>query len=275
MNGFINKLRRKVKFIIENDWPVVNSIADYEPNMIFLLTPPNSGSTAISQVFNNSQNVSQLQNRAEGQWLIKGLCKEDRWKQEKLVDTQSIRSIWVNECYKKYKSEGAVYFIEKSPPNMMRIELLQSIFPSHILLANNRDPYANVSSMFYRYTKDIDKLSITERDAEILKFVKDWVMRSTVLKEIIQSQNVPYLSYEQFCEKPNLLQEIIDSSTFGGQVKLDFKTTLKVKDYEPQPVINFNQKQIAKLTNSDIEIITSYLQDNEDLLSYFGYAYNQ
>lgn len=272
MRGFVNKALKNYKSIIGGDWPVVNTIGGYEPNMIFLLTPPNSGSTAIAQVFNNSQNVSQFQSHGEGQWLIKGLCKGDRWDKKKSVNKRSIRSIWVNECHKKYTNEGALYFIEKSPPNMVRIELLQSLFQSHILLANNRDPYANVSSIFYRYNKDVEKLSVTERNARILRIVKAWVMRSSILKEIIQSQNVPYLSYEKFCKNPRLLQNVIDRSIFGGQIKLDFDKILKVKDYKPQAVINFNQKQIAKLTNSDIEAITSYLRNSEDLLSYFGYA---
>ena len=155
---------------------------------------------------------------------------------------------------------------------MMRIETLQSIFPSHLLLANNRDPYANISSMFYRYTKDIGKLNTNEREVAITRLAEAWLKRSYVLRKIIQSQGVPYLSYERFCENPTLLQEIVDSSLFKGQIKLDFKKNLNVKDYEPQPLINFNSKQIEKLNSSDIETITKFLQESVDLLSYFGYT---
>ncbi len=272
MISLIKKAARIYKRINEEDWPIVKSFDNFEPNFIFLLTPPNSGSTAISQVFNNSPNISQLQERGEGQWLIKGLCSNDRWNANKKVNKRSIRSVWTNECKKKYKSEGAMYFIEKSPPNMMRIEVLQSIFPNHILLANNRDPYANVSSMLYRYTKDIDTLSSKEREFKVLKLVKSWKERSDVLKRIIQSQNVLYLSYEQFCETPNLLQDAINSSAFSGQINLEFEKDLKVKDYKPQPIINLNQKQIEKLNNFDIDTISSFLHDSKDLLSFFGYG---
>jgi hypothetical protein len=272
MKGCKSKVLSKTMHKFEGDWPIVTSVKNYEPNFIFLLTPPNSGSTAIAQVFNRSSNVAQIEKKAEAQRLIKGLYKSDRWSKEKFVDEHSIRSVWVNECFKNYKSKGAKYFIEKSPPNMMRIELLQSIFPSHILLANNRDPYANVSSMFYRYNDNIDKLSVEERKSKITGLVKTWIKRSTVLKEIIQSQNVPYLSYEKFCENPTLLQDSIDSSVFGGQIKLDFKKNLIVKDYKPHPLANFNQKQMDKLTDADIDTITSSLRVNEELLSYFGYC---
>lgn len=272
MKSLSGKVARKSKRIIEADWPIAKSIDDYEPNLIFLLTPPNSGSTAISQVFNNSPNVSQLHKKGEGQWLIKGLCSNDRWNAGKIVNKRSIRSVWVNECYKRHKADGSLYFIEKSPPNMMRIEILQTIFPKHILIANNRDPYANIASMLYRYTKDIDKLTAKEREARLMKLAKGWLSRSAVLKRIIQDQSVPYLSYEKFCENPHLLQDSIDNSNFSGKISLNFEINLKVKDYKPQPLMNFNSKQMAKLTNSDLQVITGSLQHREDLLSYFGYS---
>ena len=258
--------------INEADWPIVEPVDNYEPNMIFLLTLPNSGSTAISEVFNNSPTVSKLQERGEGQWLIKGLCSKDRWQEKKIIDERSIRSIWVNEAYEKYKSIGSLYFIEKSPPNMMRIEVLQSIFPQHILLANNRDPYANISSMFYRYTKNIGDLATKDRAVEVSNFAQLWLRRSAVLKKVIQSQSVPYLSYEQFCENPKLLQDAIDHSRFSGNLSLDFKKNVSVKNYKPQPIKNFNSEQIEKLTNSDIKVITKTLQGSDDLVSYFGYS---
>ena len=74
-------------------WPIKQSIDDFEPNFIFMLTAPNSGSTAISQIFENSPNIASLQKRGEGQWLIKGLCSNDRWSSEKVVNKESIRSV--------------------------------------------------------------------------------------------------------------------------------------------------------------------------------------
>jgi len=272
MMSLIKRIIARITRIIEADWPIKKSIDNYEPNLIFLLTPPNSGSTAISQIFNNSPLVSQLQQDGEGQWLIKGLCSNDRWNSEKVVDKRSIRSVWISECYKRYKTNGSLYFIEKSPPNMMRIKILQSIFPKHILLANNRDPYANISSMLYRYTKDIETLKASEREVKLIELANEWINRSVVLKRIIHDQNVPYLSYEKFCQNPNLLQNSIDNSKFGGHITLDFKSNVKVKDYEAQPIHDFNSKQIARLTNSDIKVITSALRDSEELLSYFGYS---
>ena len=53
---------------------------------------------------------------------------------------------------------------------------------------------------------------------------------------------------------------------------MDVTSNVKVKDYEPQPIIDLNSKQIAKLTSYDIEVITSSLQGSDELVSYFGYS---
>lgn len=281
------ELIKRLKIADPNrEWPVQEIMnKDYEPNIIFLLTPTNSGSTTIAELLKTSENVSSINDVSEAHELIKGMCrKPGRWHKD-LIErngvnrcASSIRSVWVNECYKRHKEKSANYFIEKSAPNMVRIEFLQSLFPNHILLANNRDPYANVSSKFYRYTaqrsgKSIDRLTVSERKHWMLEWTKMWVNNSRILKKVIEEQNVPYLSYEKFCEQPTLYQKLIDNSSFAGEIKLDFESVLKVKDYKPTSLItNYNEKQIARLTKSDIEVITSYLKDNEDVLSFFEYT---
>jgi hypothetical protein len=272
MKRLIYRAAKSIKRLLTSDWPVVKCKKGFEPKIIFLITPPNSGSTAISQVFINSLNVDQIGKRGEGQWLIKGLCSSDRWDRKKYINKKSVRSVWLKECFKKYEDNGAMYFIEKSPPNMMRIELLQSIFPNHILISNNRDPYASVSSLLYRYTKDINKISDEARVKSVEIIVKAWIARSLVLRKIINKQNVQHVPYEKFCDKPYLLQESIDNSNFNGAIKLNFESSLKVKDYKPQPIMNLNEKQINKLTETDIEIINESLKSHEELLSFFGYG---
>ena len=80
------------------------------------------------------------------------------------------------------------------------------------------------------------------------------------------------MDYEKFCQNTNLLQDLIDNSKFSGHITLDFKSNVKVKDYKAQPIHDFNSKQIARLTNSDIKVITSSLRNSDELLSSFGYS---
>ena len=115
-------------------------------------------------------------------------------------------------------------------------------------------------------------MTAKDREVQVSNLAKGWLRRSAVLKRVIQSQNVPYLSYEQFCENPQLLQDAVANSHFAGNLNLDFKKNVSVKDYKSGPIKNFNSEQIEKLTNSDIKVIAKTLQDSDDLLSYFGYS---
>jgi len=255
------------------DWPIIPVKENFEPYFIFLLSPPYSGSTAISKIFINSTNVSQIHSKAEGQWLIKGLCSKDRWEKNKFINIKSVRSVWTSRCLKAAGCKRVSYFIEKSPPNMMRIELLMSIFPNHLLLSNNRNPYASISSAFYRNNKmPYSELSISNRTDKMMHIAKKWVNRSIILKEQIIKHNIPHLSYEKFCEKPSILQENIDNALFRGAIKLNLMSKLKVKDYEPQLLNNMNNRQIKNLTKTDINIISEILKDHKELLTFFGYG---
>ncbi len=49
-----------------------------QPHFLFIITPPYSGSTAISGVLNSSHRTMILQKSGEGQWLVPGLCEKDR-----------------------------------------------------------------------------------------------------------------------------------------------------------------------------------------------------
>ena len=248
-----------------------------EPHFIFLLTPPNSGSTAIAEVMRTSSNVSALGNNrqnGEGQWLIKALSAKNRWEKNLVVDEENLRTVWLAKCRDIQRASNINFFIEKSPPNMMRIDLLQKVFPIHTLIVNNRNPYANISSILYRYTvqDEIDAMTTKQR-GEILKVItKKWLERSEILKDQALEKNTPIITYEAFCAEPMILQDILDRNISKGAIKLNFSSDLKIKDYPPQGVSNFNSHQIGKLTEADILVISDILNEHENLLSFFGYT---
>lgn len=256
---------------METIWPIERIDSAFEPNFIFLLTPPNSGSTAIAQTFVNSSNVDQLHPRAEAQGLIEGLKSNDRWLPGKYVNEQSVRTVWLKKCIELKEQNQTQFFIEKSPPNMVRIDILQRLFPRNILIVNNRDPYATVSSILYRYTKNIDSFTVQERHDKISKIATGWITRSKLLKNLITTKKIPYLSYESFCKNPEKLQAILDNSIFAGKITLNFKKPVQVKKYKPQLINNFNQTQINRLSKSDIETVTNTLKNHSDILTFFDY----
>lgn len=57
-----------------------------------------------------------------------------------------------------------------------------------------------------------------------------------------------------------------------GAIKtIDFNAKVRVKNYAPQKIINQNERQIALLSEDDIEMISSVLKDHIPILDFFGY----
>ena len=123
-----------------------------EPHVLFLVTPPYSGSTAMAQLLNSGEHTMFFFGwNGEGQWLVPDLSGKDRWNKDLAVDYKSVRAAWMVEFRQVRKNHPRVTtVIEKSPPNMMRLSKLAESFKNHSFLANNRNPYAVCSSIYYR-----------------------------------------------------------------------------------------------------------------------------
>lgn len=181
-------LTQKIKRYLYPEWPIINNLKSIEPCFVFLLTLPYTGSTAIAKIFLTSNLFDSLTDNAEGQWLIPALTSSDRWDENKYINTESLRSVWVEKCQILMNKKKINFFIEKSPPNLVRIDLIQKIFPNNILIANNRNPYASISSALYRESNLYDIYFEKLRRNKISKLTKNWIERSYILYELIQKK---------------------------------------------------------------------------------------
>ncbi len=266
----IKKTLRKIRGITKPRWPTPEYDDNNQPHFLFLITPPYSGSTAIAKILDTGRRTMTLSNNGEGQWLIPGLCKKDRWNPDKKVNYKSIKAVWLNKYQSKKKlNQDIEVVIEKSPPNMVRIENITSLFKNHSFLANNRNPYANCASILYRLYNPT-KISMEKRKRILEQLAEGWLMRSRRIKELIIKYKVPLLTYEQFCQNPS---SILDSLNLpkGVSEDIDINAEVKVKDYKPQIISNHNERQISNLTKKDIENINHILEKERNLLDFFGY----
>jgi len=248
--------------------PVFNE--NEQPHFLFIITPPYSGSTALSELLNTSYRTMILQERAEGQWLIPGLCEKDRWNQDKKVDYDSVKATWLSRFQMVQRLTGNVdVVIEKSPPNMMRIEELASQFNSYSFIANNRNPYANCASILYRQ-HDAKAITSKQRKSILKDLTKKWMEKSQRIRELIEKLNIPLLTYEDFCKKPSSVIDILNLPK-GVAESINTEAKVKVKDYKPQKISNQNDRQISNLTPEEIKLISSILESNTQLLEFFNY----
>ena len=157
------RLKRKLIKLFRPKWPLPEYDPEIQPHFLFVVTPPYSGSTALTRLLNTGQRTTLLHRRGEGQWLIPGLSQKDRWDPEKKVNYESVRAVWLHEYQRLRRADNrAEVVIEKSPPNMVRLEELSSLFRYRSFLANNRNPYANCASMLYRHY-DAQAIGMKER----------------------------------------------------------------------------------------------------------------
>ena len=255
---------------IVEKWPRVAFEEEDQPHFLFIVTPPYSGSTALAALLNTSHRTMMLQERGEGQWLVPGLCEKDRWSQDKEIDYQSVKAVWLNKYQQmKRTNQNIDVVIEKSPPNLIRIEMLSRQFREFSFLANNRDPYANCASILYR-NYDADNMSVAERTAALSTLARDWIMRSLILKHLISDLQMPLLTYEDFCRNPALVLNMLRIPARALET-INPRAYVKVKDYKSQPISNQNARQISKLTLEELEYISYELKPHRELLSFFGY----
>ena len=172
---------------------------------LLLLTQPNSGSTAMADFVSKSEAVCKLHDRYGGQWLVPGLCDNDRWYEDKFINYDSVRFCWHSKLSKINIKRKYKYVFEKSPPNLVRFKEIINMFEKTTVVVTNRNPFATIASQFHRYRK-LDYGNCNHED--VVHFLTNkWIERSNLLKLACEENKFPLVTYEDFCDRPLLLVE--------------------------------------------------------------------
>jgi len=252
-------------------WPCPSYSIDGEPHFLFIITPPYSGSTALAQLLNSCHGSCFLQSRAEGQWLIPGLCAADRWDPETCVNWTSVRAVWLRRVQLvRELVQDVDLVIEKSPPNMVRMQELVETFPRHTLMAFNRNPFAYCSSLTYR---DHDPIAMGQDDRlKTFQLVAEsWMARSRWIIKWIEEWDMIHFTYEDFCFDPSACIERL-AEQIPILETVDTEKSIKVKDYQAQRIENQNDRQIERLNQEEIACISDVLNADPAVSEYFGYS---
>lgn len=253
------------------DWPLPKYDECNQPHFLFIISPPSSGSTALSQLLNTSHRTMLLEKHGEGQWLLPGMCEKGRWSPEKEINYSSVKAVWLSKYQEVNRLvQNIDVVIEGSHPNMMRLEKLTSQFRDYSFIASNRDPYANCSCILHRYN-NADNLGIEQRKEILSSITIGWLMRSSKIRELIPILNAPLLTYENFCKAPSSVLNILNLPS-GVSQTINPNSKVVVNNSIPQPIVNQNKGLISKLSNEEIEHISRLLTSSKDLLEYFGYG---
>ncbi|MCC7010268.1 MAG: sulfotransferase [Acidobacteria bacterium] len=240
-----------------------------EPRFLFVLTQPYSGSTALARVLSTASGAALLHPSGEGQWLVPEMSDAARWDPAKVMDWAAIRAAWLARIDELCQTTPVTVVIEKSPPNLVRIDQLMRVFPNHLLMALTRHPLAQCASVLVRHHAPEQKTP--DERVEIVRRLADiWLERARWMQHWIGQFDVTRCSYEAFCARP---AACIEALTPGAPefATVDVHATFDVKDYPRQGLLDQNRRQIEMLTSLERDAIAQQLGRDAALVSFFGY----
>ena len=230
---------------------------------LFILSPPFCGSTLLNQLISTSKNVSCNNNigTREGQTLpeVRNIMFENnRWDKNVSLPWERIKTVW-----HKYWDLSKPILLEKSTPNIMRVNDIKEFFNPISFICMVRNPYAQCEGIIRRNGKSAE--SAAKFALNCLQYQK---------ANIESEKNLLFFTYEELCENKNqvvnkIISFIPDLKDIKSEQKFkahNFKTSDKMK------ITNLNNEKIAKLTEEQLNIINSIFKKNIEWLRYFNYS---
>ncbi|PWE18474.1 hypothetical protein DDZ18_02390 [Marinicauda salina] len=230
---------------------------------LFILSPPNSGSTALIRLLQTSANTSILKSRkGEGQFVLGAapFLLYNSLNSKKIIPWRFIKMCWMGSW-----DTSKNVLVEKTPGNLFRVEELEEWFRPANYIISIRDPYAFSEGLIRRHYKH----------KSYTWAAQFWIKFARYQKENIELLGRKAVStrYEDFTDQPaelvRALRKQIDMLD-----DIDYRRSMKVHSLDgsvERPLTNLNDKQIARLSPEQIAEITRVLSREPELLDYFGY----
>jgi hypothetical protein len=256
-------------------WPKPDVKLIEEPHFLFIITPAYSGSTALARILNTSARSITLTPNAEGQTLVPGWWAPGRWSPDRVIDWDSVRAVWLQRYNYLRKFTGPIdLVIEKSPSSLVRVDQLIKCFPSHSLMAFNRNPFGTCSSLLHRHhsAEDLAAFTDDERMEIVARQANFWLQCAGYLRKWLDDDtlNIPYFTYEQFCADPAACLAML-TPLEPSLATVDVNAEFRVKDYPLAKLSDQNARQIARLKPREIDAISKRLKTDPELVARMGY----
>ncbi|TCM37334.1 hypothetical protein EDF59_11142 [Novosphingobium sp. ST904] len=260
------KRMRRERRSPESYWPARRQDRIHRP-FLFLLAPPGAGSTTMASYLADHVSLAGLHSSYEGQRLVRGLMDVDRWFPEKFVDFEAVIGAWAARVAEIEQSRPVAYFLEKSPPNLVRHDELLRHFSAARVVVTNREPIANIDARLRRPLPSVYD-GVDRRDV-VGHLARLWVWQSGLLRDAVERGGYPLVTYEAFRSEPASL-----ASAFG------IENAAPVSD-EPGEASGDRSKghgsssqraQVKLLTTVERRIVHETVAAKPDLLAFFGYA---
>ena len=219
---------------------------------IFVLCPPQQGSTIIVNLLSSSKKVSSLMNvqqHGESQWLYKNHgdtnYEDNRWDPNYNLDMDVVKNV-----FDIYFDNEKTFFVEKSPPMICRAEKFQEYFSKIgevYFIISIRNPY----SVNNYHT------------------IHEWVKFAEYQKKNIETlKNTIVTSYEEIC---------LHLDNFILKIKEKIPELNDIENRDNENSKNNKLERVKKIHSNKVDRCLqkkprpTVLKNNMELLQYFGY----
>ncbi len=170
--------------------------------------------------------------------------------------------------------------VEKSPPNLCRMPDLVRAFADMDpkLLIFTRDPYAVCASWAGRYSRERivrewypDLAGKIDSDEAFYRTLGKMYGERAEMMVPLRDIAAITVSYEELTEQTAAVAERLET-VFPLLAGLDPGTSVRVKDYAPQPLRNMNDSQIDSLSPDQLRWVSDGLAPHERAITTLGYG---
>ncbi len=265
-----------------------SSAPDRPEKFLFIICMNNSGSTLLERVVSECANAVGFpapggpDKQVNGQGFVPDLmpmpgkmvprCRRI-WSEQSAILANELHYKWPR-IQRRWREEWARnprfatanprVFLEKSPPNIFRAAMLQKHFAESSFILMQRNPYAVAEGIRRRARLPIDRC------------IKHWIRcaRQQMRNEQLLHRAIK-LNYEELSARPETCRQRIVS--FIPELSdLDVGKNVEVHSLDGQirqPIVNYNEKQIALLSQDDLAEINLHLEAVPEVMSHFQYEY--
>ena len=261
---------------------------DRPEKFLFIICMNNSGSTLLERVMSECRNAVGFpapggpDQQVNGQGFVSDFmpipgkmtprCRRIWSEQSAILANElhyqwpKIKTRWHEEWAKnpKFATAHPRIFLEKSPPNIFRASMLQKHFSESSFILMQRNPYAVAEGIRRRA-----KLSLERCIQHWIRCARQQMRNEKILRRAIK------MNYEELSEQAEACRQRVIQ--FMPELSdLDVGRDVEVHSLDGrvrQPIVNYNEKQIALLSPEDIAEINRHLDQIPEIMAHFGYAY--
>ncbi len=261
---------------------------DRPEKFLFIICMNNSGSTLLERVMSECHNAVGFpapggpDQQVNGQGFVSDFmpipgkmtprCRRIWSEQSAILANElhyrwpKIKTRWHEEWAKnpKFATANPRVFLEKSPPNIFRASMLQKHFPESSFILMQRNPYAVAEGIRRRA-----KLSLERCIQHWIRCARQQMRNEKILRRAIK------MNYEELSEQGEACRQRVIQ--FMPELSdLDVGRDVEVHSLDGrvrQPIVNYNEKQIALLSPENIAEINRHLDQIPEIMAHFGYEY--